>query len=531
MKTFKEFIKEHLTPREQSYVDAKKLDTSEGKRISVNVVPKGQTHVEVPISNPLDLRIKEHLNNNPVTNRAGEHLGYYKQDAADPSKVIHPDGRKMKLSGVLKSNPELAKEYSEVGSRATKVSSDYDVKNHQGETRWTAPALNPEEHTAFISYHPHALFNKSHRTPWNSCASWDGQAGACLENDVKRGGAAAYLVSKGEANPDNPVTAEGRIAINTYHAWKDGKIIHTIWRASEKRYGRDDAFESFHKSIINHLKEKHPMIHPEYHLDEDVYNDDNPDVIKKPLSSVERANHIKSLNDKIENSRVEYADIKHAIANQYLSPKHIHDIANDKHEISLHDELATAHRLGNIKLPNAAINAIAKNPESHYAHYEIAAAKHEGTEIPDEALLHIAKNPESHYAHEKMVYSHLYSKPMSSDIVDAITKSPKSLDAHNLLARIHAKSGKVLSDEQVDNIANNPNSNEAHEHLVIGLRKKHITMSDKAINAIANNDKSDGAHDWLASAHKSGAGPDGTGATMLPKEAVNKLKERGYNVG
>lgn len=583
MISFKQFINEHLSSSEQEVVDEMKLDTSAGKENFKGIIPEGHSHVEIPIRNPLDLKINEHLKANPVTDRAGNHLGYYKRDEEDHKTVVHPDGRKVKLSGVLKSNPVLAKEFAEVGSRSSAEPT---------KTRWTAPAIDTTQKKIYISNHPHACFGKSQGKPWRSCADWgSGHASDHLESDVEQGGGAAFLTHKDEPTPNNPKMTLGRVAIHPYHAIDEaGKIIrdknggsaHTILRASSKRYGEDDAYESFHKNVAQHLEEKHPMIYSRYKLNSQVYQGDDADnkILERPLTEEEKKPHIENLDFGVKMGYSSPDDVVHAIKHNYLTQSHIDTITKTKTQSPSHLELAIAHRNGKVKLsndninditkhgnalaadelalahktkrlpdealnniaknptaiaahehltqafldnkhlPDSAINAIASNPKSHWAHYNLASAHANGTKIPDEAIHSIVQNPISANARKELISGHIHGKSIPDEAIDYMAKNGFEAEHHGIVTAHLA--GKKVSDEAIDHIVKTPFSTIAHSLLAGAHAEGRIKLSDDHLNTITSNDHSRAAHDKLAIAHKAGK--------TLPDESVFNLKKRGYDL-
>jgi hypothetical protein len=584
MKSFKTFINEHLSSSEQEVVDKMKLDTSSGKKNFKGIIPEGQTHTEIPIRNPLDLKINEHLKANPVTDRAGNHLGYYKRDEEDHKTVVHPDGRKVKLSGVLKSNPVLAKEFAEVGSRASAERTD---------TRWTAPAIDKSQKKIYISNHPHACFGKSQGKPWRSCADWgSGYAADHLDSDVEQGGGAAFLTHKDEPTPDNPRMALGRVAIHPYHAIDEaGKIIrdenggpaHTILRASSKRYGEDDAHESFHKNVAQHLEEKHPMIHSRYRLNSHVYQGDDEDhkIIERPLTEEEKKPHTENLDFGVKMGYSSPDDVVHAIKHNYLTQSHIDTIAKTKTQSPSHLELAIAHRNGHIKLsnnninditkhgntlaadelslahkhgktiPDEALNNIAKNPTAiaahehlsqafldnrhlpetasnsidsnpkpKWAHYYLAASHANGTKIPEEAIHSMVHHPDSLEARKELISGHLYGQSIPDEDIDYMAKNGSEIEHHGITAAYVA--GKKVSNGAIDHIVKSPFSTVSHSMLAGAHAEGRIKLSDAHLNAITSNDHARGAHDKLALAHKAGK--------TLPAESVFNLNKRGHDL-
>ena len=315
MLRFKEFLKinnifESLSSNQRKYVDSLNLDTSRGVKNSQGIIPAGETYTEIPLKDPMRIEIDDHLANTPVTDRNGKHLGFYKRDPENPKMAIHPDGRKVKLSGTLKGDPDLLERYARIGSNLgsnVRANSGNEITN-KSDQRWEIQSH--KNRRAFITRHQYAMFSKSEGNdgadkdgrkgdiPWSSCNKWDskGHASDNLPDDVREGGASAWLCHENETNPDNPTMARGRIALNPWHACtSDGKILkdtngdplHTILRPS-KQYGEEDAFGSFGASVRQHLDEHQPMIHDYYKLNPKVYQDDTPHkIIRKPMSNDE----------------------------------------------------------------------------------------------------------------------------------------------------------------------------------------------------------------------------------------------------
>jgi hypothetical protein len=332
MLRFKEFLKinnifESLSSNQRNYVDSLDLDTSRGVKNSQGIIPAGETHTEIPLKDPMRIEIDDHLANTPVTDRNGKHLGFYKRDPENPKMAIHPDGRKVKLSGTLKGDPDLLERYARIGSNLgsnVRADSGNEITN-KSDQRWEIQSH--KNRRVFITRHPYAMFGKSEGNdgadndgrkgdiPWSSCNKWaskdiKGHASEKLPDDVREGGASAWLCHENETNPDNPTMARGRIALNPWHACtSDGKILkdtngdplHTILRPS-KQYGEEDAFGSFGASVRQHLDEHQPMIHDYYKLNPKVYQKDTPrKIIRKPMSKDEISNALEhgSEDDKL----------------------------------------------------------------------------------------------------------------------------------------------------------------------------------------------------------------------------------------
>lgn len=453
MKTFKEYINEHLTDFQQKKVDDMKLDTSEGKKNFKSIIPEGQTHTEIPIQTPLTLKIKDHLNNTPILDKAGQDVGRYKMHPTNPALVVHPDGREVKVTKILKSNPDLLNQYTNIGSKISK-GTDGD------RTRWTAPALDTNTRKIVISNHPHAIWGKTEGKPWKSCARWGcGHASDHLHDDVEVGGGVAFLTHKDEPTPNNPSMATGRVSIHPYHAVdadgnylvdKDGNPEHTILRASSKRYGEDDAHESFHKTVAQHLEEKYPMKHPSYKLDENVYQDDEEhNTIHKPMTDVEKKTHVDNFEFNIQNGFTSGDDVRHAVAHNYLTDKHINNIVKTPHSLGAHVDLAEAHRKGDIKMSDEALIKLTSHNNTIVAK-DLVQGHREGNRIPDEAINNIAKNPSAIIAHLKLASMTAFpnGKQISGEAITNIIKNTPS--THSDFAAAHRLKKVVLPQESLD---------------------------------------------------------------------------------
>ena len=498
MLTFKQYLNksyfiESLDSDEQEHVDSLGLSTKNGAKNFRGIVPEGQTHVEVPIQSPMDLKIKDHLANTSVTDRNGKHLGYYKRDPENPKMAIHPDGRKVKLSGALKSNPELLKQYAEIGSRGTKPSGDkksFEFRN-KGITRWTNDT-DVSNRKAFISYHPHAVFGKSHGKdiPWTSCNKWgSGHASDNLEDDVRVGGGAAYLTHANETNPNNPTHAVGRIALHPYHAVdsngnflkdKDGNYSHTIIRPSSKGYGEEDSNERFRNTIRQHLEEKHPMIHSAYKLNPNVYQDDEPSsIIRKKMSPDEKKEHLAKFEDKIKHGSATYEDIEHAHDNEFLNQKHLKDIAGHPNtdastlgEVAEKSDDPEVHKLlANHK--NASSNTFRRVAEkSNDPEVHKAILNH--PKVDDYVLNIVAaesNDPEVH----KMILKH---PKVDGNVLEAVAKKSNDPEVHKMILK-HPKVDRWhLSD-----IAARSDDPEIHKMILNHPKTNSKTLSNLAANS------------------------------------------------
>ena len=455
MITFKAFINEHLTDFQQKKVNDMKLDTSEGKKNFKGIIPEGQTHTEIPIQNPLTIKINEHLKNTPVLDKAGKDIGRYKMHPTNPALVVHPDGREVKVTKVIKSNPELLKQYAEVGSKVSKPS-----EGGKPPTRWIAPSLDTNTNKIIISNHPHAIWGKTEGKPWSSCARWGcGHASDHLHDDVEVGGGVAFLTHKDEPTPNNPSMATGRVAIHPWHAVdtdgnylvnKQGDPEHTILRASSKRYGEDDAHESFHKTVAQHLEAKHPMKHPSYKLDENVYQDDEENkIIHKPMTDVEKKAHIDNFEFNIQNGFTSGDDVRHAVAHNYLTDKHINAIVKSPHSLGAHVDLAEAHSKGDIKMSDEALTKLTSHNNTIVAK-DLVRGHREGHRIPDEAINNIAKNPSAIIAHMKLASMTAFpnGKQISGEAINNIIKNTPT--THSDFAAAHRLKELVLPDKSLD---------------------------------------------------------------------------------
>jgi hypothetical protein len=348
MLKFKQYINvvifESLTDSEMETVDSKGLARHRGREISSHVIPSGQDHTYIPLESPLQLKIKKHFAENPVKYSLGKDAGYSEGNftVVDPHTARHPDGRLLKMSQAIKSNPDLLSEYSKAKAKGGSKEDEKGIEDYSDKDspRWSVGGIDPEKYHILISRHPYAIQGKSSdKKPWRSCARFGNYSHAAnhLDADVEKGGGVAYLVRKDETDHDNPKTAVGRVSLNPFHS-REG---HSVWRAAPKRYGADDAFESFHKSVENWAEENFPLKHSQYSLDGDVYDGDYDDegmTLRRKMTDEEKKTHADDLMGAIKSGVHTDYDLGHAHENGYLNDDHKKALSD-----SLHNHIKAAH--------------------------------------------------------------------------------------------------------------------------------------------------------------------------------------------
>lgn len=526
-------ILEALKRDEISHVKSLGLDTSAGKENFKGIIPDGQTHAEIPIASPFDMKIQDHFKNNPVMDRSGKHLGYYTRDPENPNVAIHPDGKKVKLSGVLKNNPELLKQHVEIGSR-----------KESSTTRWTKD-IDASKRKIFVSYHPNAVFGKSQNTPWKSCNAWGGLASDHLQNDVEEGGGAAYLTKSSEKNPNNPSQAVGRYALHPYHAiGSDGKFLkdekgnflHTIIRPSNTGYGEDDSNERFRNTLRQHFEEHHPMIHDAYKLNPNVYqSDEHGTIIRKPLHPEVMVKHRANLESSIKDGKVTPEQIQHAHDYQYLSHQHKMDIV--KHPNTSDASLRTVSEgtsntnilkgivihpnTGDRTLRNIAsfkghssdvYSGIVKHPSASQETIDRVALSSKSPEVQQEIVNHpnpgwSALSEVAHKTRDPELHKAIVGHPTSSnnsleivarsskhpEVLQKVAEHPKSQDSTLGIVACKTRDPKIhkiianhpfAEEESLHDVATRSNDSEVHKAII-----KHNNVNHQILDTISNKNK------------------------------------------
>lgn len=495
---------ESLTPVEQEEVNSRNLNTSVGEELMGHVIPKGQHHTEIPLMNPLHLKIAEHLRSKPIRNQNGEHIGHWQ--IVDNENAKHPTENKTRpISSLIKDNPELLSEYNKSRSLKGKSSGEVNVDNlrvndpDKKETRWTAPTIDSDQYKIIISRHPHAVLGKSSTLkPWRSCAKLGNcdHAAKNLDSDVEEGGAVAYLVHKDEPNPNNPERAIGRISLNPFIS-DNG---HRVLRAAPKHYGADDAYGSFQRSVKHWAETNFPLKDEEYTLHPKVYQGDtgaDDYRIYKPLSDEEKQKKVDNLHKLIDYNYVSEGDIDAAERKGYLNSDHIDKIINNEKLSDLHKKIINLRR----PLTKSQIKTIVNNPRSNGGHYALASLHYDTPNILDkDDIKTIIKNEGNANAISSLINSHeKHGNILDSDDISTILGHKKFTGLHWRLAELNDRIDGLLQPHHIKQIAANILSTDAHQALAKQhLRHKNI-FDKEDIDNIINNKDSFEAHQQLAS--------------------------------
>lgn len=461
MLNFKSFIQEYLTPAEQKIVNKKRLKPDND--FHSHVIPKETGWSEIPIRNVLQDRIDRHLKKNPSIHghwKQVDHKTVQSPDYTDPNGISRP-GFKKPLISVIKSDPELLKDYNDAQNQANDSVDEYDPETNRRDTsdkqtRWVGKPLKPDsDRKIIVSNHPYAIQGKSsHLKPWRSCAKFGNSdfAASNLDADVENGGAVAYNVHKDETDPNNPKTATARIALQPFISTTSG---HRVLRPAPKHYGEDDVHRTFHNSVSKWAEENFPLKRGEdYKLDPSVYQDDHSEKdnrIFAPLTDEEKKVQKQKYENKIKNGALSSDDLKRARLNGY------HDESHDKAIIN------------NPKTPLYIIkDLLYNNPDLHH---RILDNPKEYDANP--SILHriTETNPSTH---EKILSHH--KDKVTEPLLDEISEKSPELDRTLL-----TKFGDKLSHKAIANIARDRGPAD-HKKLLTDFGDR---LNDAALTSIA----------------------------------------------
>ena len=320
MLMFKQFIKEYMTItgyneilNEELNDDQKAVVDSWGpntkaKKISANVIPKGEDRTYIPLEHPDDNKpvephpdVKAHL----------EKHGYKITDYRNNKAVEPKYGREIRIGKAL---------------NATGASKDLmDTFNNDPKRA----ASNSGKLGVVISRHPHDVAGMSTDKGWRSCMSMSttgakkgigaGSNSHYLKHDVQQGTHVAYLVHEHDKEAKSPLA---RIALKPFHSENKKD---TILRPEDKTYGTSD--HAFGHTVKKWAETNFPAKDDKvYRKSKKLYNDDQKDVVASPNallkskdpndraatfdnSNVSHEHITKGLND--ENVQVQYAAIQH----------------------------------------------------------------------------------------------------------------------------------------------------------------------------------------------------------------------------
>lgn len=172
-------------------------------------------------------------------------------------------------------------------------------------------------------------------------------------------------------------------------------------------------------------------------------------AIEKPMTDTERKSHLDNFEFNIQNGFTSGDDVRHAVAHNYLTDKHINAIVKTPHSLGAHVDLAEAHRKGDIKMSDEALVKLTSHNNTIVAK-DLVQGHREGNRIPDEAINNIAKNPSAIIAHLKLADMTAFpnGKQISGEAITNIIKNTPT--THSTFAAAHRLKKVVLPQESLD---------------------------------------------------------------------------------
>ena len=294
--------------------------SSNAKELSKNMIPEGEDHVRIPITNNTQEKVKDHLE------KHGYELSDYNKGEA---KDKH--GRTVSIGSVLK-------------GKKTEAPEDL-VKGFENDDRNSK--ITPETHNILFSSNPEHVGECSTNKGWKSCAALTpkgrptpfgkGAAARRLKDSIKSGSHVAYLMKKDEADPEK---ADARILLHPYHTRdKDGNITHSVLMPERKVYSKTGGKHSdFHTSLEDFARKTNPMQEGKiYRKDDSVYDDDQQQVRFNTSS-----NSVKKI---LLGKDASNSDKEDAVKSVKLPPKTISSVLNEPQTDSNYEDLRHAHKL------------------------------------------------------------------------------------------------------------------------------------------------------------------------------------------
>ena len=291
------------------------------RKLTKGIIPEGEDHVRIPLTNNTKEKVRAHL----------EKHGY---ELSDYSKGEAKDkhGRTVSVSGILKNkkteaSAELTKgfENDDRKSKITPETHDIHLTAHRGDVATSGTNKNWPESCRNVS--PKGLPTKYGK----------GAAARCIPEEDKGGTIAAFLLKKGDHNPDN---AEARIMLHRYdHKDANGNIVHSVLMPERKVYSVGGGNQSdFQTSLDDYMRKKTPMIPGKvYEKNAGAYDDDgNKFLANTSPESIKEIMLGKGATNETKEDLVKHAK---------LPPKTISSVLNEPQTDSNYEDLRHAHKL------------------------------------------------------------------------------------------------------------------------------------------------------------------------------------------
>ena len=438
MLMFKQFIKEYMTItgyneilNEELNDDQKAVVDSWGantkaKKISANVIPKGEDRTYIPLEHPDDNKpVEPHPDVKAHLEKHGYKITDYKGNKAVEPKY----GREIRIGKAL---------------NATGASKDLmDTFNNDPKRA----ASNSGKLGVVISRHPHDVAGMSTDRGWRSCMKMGktgnkkdydaGQYSHYLKHDVKQGTHVAYLVHEHDKEAKQPLA---RIALKPFQS-EDKK--DTILRPEDRTYGTSD--HAFGHTVKKWAETNFPAKEGNiYRKNTKLYDDDNKGTVA-------------STNTLLKSKS--YMDRADAFSNSDITHEHITQGLNDPIE---------EVRRAAVSHPNATKEHLSKvldNPNEE-RHVRIGALLH--PKLPSEEITKVLNSPGGYRNNTEKEYALKNPNVTQEHITQALN------DSNRDIRKSAIQNSKVtLKPEHISKVLDNPN--EDTQTKAIAVRRPEAT--------------------------------------------------------
>lgn len=431
---YNEILNEELNDDQKAVVDSWGANTK-AKKISANVIPKGEDRTYIPLEHPDDNKpvephpdVKAHL----------EKHGYKITDYRNNKAVEPKYGREIRIGKAL---------------NATGASKDLMDKFNNDPKR---AASNSGKLGVVISRHPHDVAGMSTDKGWRSCMKMGktgnkkdddaGQFSHYLKHDVKEGTHVAYLVHEHDKEAKQPLA---RIALKPFQS-EDKK--DTILRPEDRTYGTSD--HAFGHTVKKWAETNFPAKEGNiYRKNTKLYDDDNKGTVASTNTLLKSKSHM---------------DRADAFSNSDITHEHITQGLNDPNEDV---------RKAAISHPNATPEHLSKvldNPDAD-RNLRIAALRH--PKLPAKEITKVLNSPAGYRNDTEKEYA-LRSPNVTPEHVTKALDDPSSGVRKAVIGNQHVK----LMPEHISKILDNPNEDTGTKAMVVRRPEATAEHITKALN-------------------------------------------------
>ena len=427
---YNDLLNEELNDDQKAVVDSWGANTK-AKKISANVIPKGEDRTYIPLEHPDDNKpVEPHPDVKAHLEKHGYKITDYKGNKAVEPKY----GREIRIGKAL---------------NATGASKDLmDTFNNDPKRA----ASNSGKLGVVISRHPHDVAGMSTDRGWRSCMKMGktgnkkdydaGQYSHYLKHDVKQGTHVAYLVHEHDKEAKQPLA---RIALKPFQS-EDKK--DTILRPEGTQYGTSD--HAFGHTVKKWAETNFPAKEDKiYRKNTKLYDDDNKGTVA-------------STNTLLKSKS--YMDRADAFSNSDVTHEHINQGLNDPSE---------EVRKAAISHPNATPEHLSKvldNPDAD-RNLRIAALKH--PKLPTKEITKVLNSPTGYRNDTDKEYA-LRSPNVTPEHVTKALDDPSSGVRKAAIGNQHVK----LTPEHISKVLDNPKEDTGTKAMAVRRPEataEHIT--------------------------------------------------------